>query len=119
MGAGDLKLMAAIGTIAGWQNWFGIFLVTAVLGGILAVLYSILKRRLGTTFWNVGFILTEIETWASGLPEEGRAGREELESDAHAARRGDRSGHVPLYRPGRVLYEVARPILHPRDRLAR
>jgi prepilin peptidase CpaA len=61
MGAGDVKLMAAVGAMAGWENWFGIFILTAVMGGILAVLVSIAKKRLGTTFWNVGFILSEMK----------------------------------------------------------
>src|SRR5690348_15576050 len=39
MGAGDVKLMAAIGAMVGWQNWFGIFLVTAILGGIAAMAF--------------------------------------------------------------------------------
>src|SRR5437763_15114898 len=34
MGAGDVKLMAAVGAIAGWQDWFGIFVITALVGGI-------------------------------------------------------------------------------------
>src|SRR5579859_5591576 len=38
MGAGDVKLMGAIGALVGWQNWFGIFLITAVVGGISAVM---------------------------------------------------------------------------------
>jgi len=61
MGAGDVKLMAAVGSMVGWQDWFGIFLVTAVVGGVMAVIYSTAKKRLGKTFWNVGFILSEMK----------------------------------------------------------
>jgi len=59
MGAGDVKLMAAVGSLVGWQNWFGIFIVSAVIGGIAALVLSLVKGRLRTTFWNVGFILSE------------------------------------------------------------
>lgn len=65
MGAGDVKLMAAVGALVGWQNWFGIFLVTAVFGGALTIVFASLKKRLKTTFWNVGFILSEMK---SGRP---------------------------------------------------
>ena len=36
MGAGDAKLMAAVGSIVGWQNWIVLFVVTALLGGLTA-----------------------------------------------------------------------------------
>lgn len=60
MGAGDVKLMAAVGSLVGWQDWFGIFLITAVLGGIMATVLMLMRRRLTTTFWNVGYILGEM-----------------------------------------------------------
>lgn len=61
MGAGDVKLMGAIGAMTGWEDWFGIFLVTAVVGGVMALIFSILKKRLGKTLWNVSFILSEMK----------------------------------------------------------
>jgi len=60
MGAGDVKLMAATGALVGWQDWFGIFLITAVIGGVMAMMLMVMRRRLKTTFWNVGFILGEM-----------------------------------------------------------
>ncbi len=60
MGGGDVKLMAAVGSITGPQNWFAIFLVTSILGGIVAVVIVLFKGRLGRTFSNLGFILWEL-----------------------------------------------------------
>jgi prepilin peptidase CpaA len=60
MGAGDVKLMAAVGAIAGPSNWLGIFLATALLGGILSVVLIGLKRRFVKTCFNVGLILQEL-----------------------------------------------------------
>ena len=74
MGAGDVKLMAAVGAMVGWQNWFGIFLITAAIGGLMALVLVIAKRRFSKTLWNVGFILTEMK---SGRPA--YLGREELD----------------------------------------
>jgi prepilin peptidase CpaA len=62
MGAGDVKLMAAVGSITGASDWFGIFMITAVVGGILSIVVSIAKRRLGKTLFNVGFILSEMRS---------------------------------------------------------
>jgi prepilin peptidase CpaA len=60
MGAGDGKLMAAVGSLVGWKAWIAIFLITAILGGIAAIFVSLLRRRLKKTLWNVGFVLSEM-----------------------------------------------------------
>jgi len=61
MGAGDVKLMGATGALVGWQDWVGIFMITAVLGGVMALLLMLARRRVQKTFWNVGFILGEMK----------------------------------------------------------
>lgn len=60
MGAGDVKLMAAIGAIVGPWNWLGIFLFTALLGGVVSLLYVLFRRRLHQTFWNMGMIIGDL-----------------------------------------------------------
>ena len=60
MGAGDAKLMAAVGAIVGWQNWIMLFIITAVLGGVSALVVLLFAGRVRKTFWNVGWILHEI-----------------------------------------------------------
>jgi prepilin peptidase CpaA len=65
MGAGDVKLMAAVGAIVGWENWFGIFIVTAVIGGIMSLILVASRGRVKKTMFNVGFILSEMR---SGRP---------------------------------------------------
>ena len=60
MGAGDVKLMAAVGAVAGWSVWLRIFVVTAILGGVFAIVLSLWRGRLRQTLWNVRFILVEI-----------------------------------------------------------
>jgi prepilin peptidase CpaA len=60
MGAGDVKLMAAVGALAGPANWFGIFIASALAGGIVALLLVVVRGRVKSTFWNMGFILGEM-----------------------------------------------------------
>lgn len=60
MGAGDVKLMAAIGALMGPANWFAIFLLSNILGGAAAVLLLLSKGRLWGTFHNVGYMLNEL-----------------------------------------------------------
>src|SRR5229473_3918321 len=60
MGAGDAKLMAAVGSIVGWQNWIVLFVVTALLGGLTAVVVLLFAGRIRKTFWNVGWIMNEV-----------------------------------------------------------
>jgi prepilin peptidase CpaA len=74
MGAGDVKLMAAVGAMVGWQDWFGIFVITAAVGGIMALILVIAKKRFAKTIWNVSYILSEMK---SGRPA--YLGKEELD----------------------------------------
>lgn len=60
MGAGDVKLMAAVGAIAGPRNWLGIFLATAILGGIVSLLYVLYRKRLHETASNLAVIVGEL-----------------------------------------------------------
>ena len=61
MGAGDVKLMAAVGSVVGVENWFGIFIATAVIGGIMALILVATRGRVRKTLFNVGFILDEMK----------------------------------------------------------
>jgi len=61
MGAGDVKLMGAIGAIVGWQDWFGIFIITAIIGGMMAMILVVAKKRMGRTIFNVGYIMSEMK----------------------------------------------------------
>ncbi len=56
MGAGDVKLMAAIGAAAGWANWIGILFLTAIFGGISALILVLARGRLRRTLTNISFI---------------------------------------------------------------
>ena len=60
MGAGDVKLMAAIGSLAGPANWFVIFVATSLVGGVAGVAFSLLKRRFADTCCNVYFLLKDL-----------------------------------------------------------
>ncbi len=60
MGAGDVKLMAALGCIAGPMNWFLLFLATAILGGVVAACLSLAHGRFYSTLLNVGQIVKEL-----------------------------------------------------------
>lgn len=56
LGAGDVKLMAAVGAITGPLPWLVIFVVTCLVGGLLALIVIISKRRLLVTLWNTAQI---------------------------------------------------------------
>ena len=62
-GAGDVKLLAAIGAMVGSSDFVGIFLLTALLGGILAIILMLVKGRVRQTLWNVGFMVGELMQW--------------------------------------------------------
>ncbi len=60
MGAGDVKFMAAIGSIAGPGNWLDVFLTTAILGGLASLGLVTIRNRLHLTITNVSTIAYEL-----------------------------------------------------------
>ncbi|MBI3682907.1 MAG: prepilin peptidase [Acidobacteria bacterium] len=60
MGAADVKLMAAIGAVAGKGNCVVIFLLTAVIGGILALGLLAWKGGLLRALKNIGYICWDL-----------------------------------------------------------
>jgi prepilin peptidase CpaA len=59
-GAGDVKLLAAVGAIVGPGNCFWVFLLTAILGGVIAMIVVMLHGRVRHTFFNVSWILSDL-----------------------------------------------------------
>ena len=57
MGAGDVKLMTAMGLFAGVRQCMVIMVVTALAGGVLAVAAMIYRRRGFQTLQNLGSLL--------------------------------------------------------------
>ena len=60
MGAGDVKLMAAVGAMVGWTDWFGILVLTSVAGAVAGLALVMFKGRLRRTLGNVGIIVTSL-----------------------------------------------------------
>jgi prepilin peptidase CpaA len=103
MGAGDGKLMAAVGAVVGWQDWIGIFLITALIGGITGLIFSKARGRLKRTLWNVGFILAEMKR---GRPA--YLANEEL--DVRGSK-GLRLPHAAVIAAGTLIYLAIGPFL--------
>jgi len=57
MGAGDVKLAAALGSLLGPGDAMVMLLATAISGGVLAVVYALYRRRIRATLPNVGAAL--------------------------------------------------------------
>lgn len=60
MGAGDVKLMAAVGAILGPASWLVVFIASAAAAGVLAIGMIVWKRRVQETLQNAIFILQEL-----------------------------------------------------------
>jgi prepilin peptidase CpaA len=57
MGAGDLKLLAAIGTIVGPRQALIVLMGTALAGGVMALIYAAYRGQLWVTLANVGAVM--------------------------------------------------------------
>jgi len=58
-GAGDVKLMAAVGAVVGPDVIFRAFLYSAVAGGVLAIVVALRRGRLGTTLTATTNLVTQ------------------------------------------------------------
>ena len=54
MGAGDVKLFAAIGAVIGSSLVLQTFVIIAVTGGVLAIFKMVYERRAAATMFRVG-----------------------------------------------------------------
>jgi prepilin peptidase CpaA len=59
-GAGDVKLLASVGSITGPGNCFWIFFLTAILGGAIALLLLMFRGRVRKTLFNVAWIAQDL-----------------------------------------------------------
>jgi prepilin peptidase CpaA len=73
MGAGDVKLMAAIGCWIGPTLTLLSFAVGAVLGGVIAIIMITSTGRLVHAYANVQTILTKMKRWDTAFGEYGGA----------------------------------------------
>ncbi len=60
MGAGDVKLMAAVGAIVGPVHWLEILLATALAGAFAGAAYAWFKGRLSETLLNLYFLVKDL-----------------------------------------------------------
>jgi prepilin peptidase CpaA len=57
MGAGDLKLLAALGTMTGPRYSLMILMGTALAGGVMALIYAAYRGRLWSTLMNTASVM--------------------------------------------------------------
>ncbi len=60
MGAGDVKLMAAVGAIVGPSYWMAVLILTALAGGVAGLVYAVLKGRLTEISCNLWFLVKDL-----------------------------------------------------------
>lgn len=87
-GAGDVKLMGAVGAILGPRLVFSAFLYTALAGGVMAVIVAARRRRVGKTVRRAGRVILE----------PGAAANQVIQRDA-----GNRFAYGPAIAAGAAL----------------
>jgi prepilin peptidase CpaA len=67
MGAGDWKLMGAVGAMMGWRPMIFVLLLSFLTSGLMAVSQMILTRRVKRTLWNVVLLAKGLMTFGARL----------------------------------------------------
>jgi prepilin peptidase CpaA len=62
MGAGDVKLITAVGVIAGLPQVGSLLILTALAGGVMAISLALYRQRLKETIVNVGALMVHHRT---------------------------------------------------------
>jgi prepilin peptidase CpaA len=74
-GAGDVKLMAAVGAVLGPDMALRAFLYSAIAGGILAIVVAIRRGVLATTLQDASRLVTEPAAARSAIASSSRSNR--------------------------------------------
>ncbi len=64
MGAGDVKLLSAVGALLGARQVFNSFIWSALAGGLMALIYMVVNRAFSQTFRNLRLL---IQGWILGV----------------------------------------------------
>jgi len=68
LGAGDWKLVGAVGAILGWRHLLVVLVGTLLIAGVMAIILVIYKRRSGEMVRNIGRLLVALATGHPGVP---------------------------------------------------
>ena len=63
MGAGDVKLMAAMGSLVGPANWIYLFMLTAITGGLVALVVITTRGGVGKTLRNIAVAFRQLASF--------------------------------------------------------
>ena len=74
-GAGDVKLMAAVGAIVGPALVLSAFVCTSLAGGVLAVAVAVRRKRLGATLARTGQLVAAPGAAPAAIKAAGAASR--------------------------------------------
>ena len=74
-GAGDVKLMAAVGSVVGPNLVLRAFLYSAIAGGVLAIAVAARRGRLAATLQDTSRLVTSPATVRTAIESPGRANR--------------------------------------------
>jgi prepilin peptidase CpaA len=74
-GAGDVKLMAAVGSVVGPEMVLRAFLYSAVAGGVFAIVVAARRGRLGATLQDAGRLVTSPAGARQAIESPARANR--------------------------------------------